>query len=73
MKPILLALLASLTLGLAPFSPPHIWKQFQNISLGREMLLMDWVDVLMHGAPWAALIFLGVLELKKLRQKKSQP
>ncbi len=66
-----LSLIASLTLGLAPFSPePHIWKQIMNITLGRKMLVMDWLDLLMHGAPWIALIVLLVLELKKRLQKK---
>ncbi|MBL1279535.1 MAG: hypothetical protein COA33_004655 [Fluviicola sp.] len=52
-----LALILSLTLGLAPFTPePHIWKQFQNLRLGRTMETMDWVDVLLHGAPWVFLI-----------------
>lgn len=53
-----MAVLASLTLGLAPFSPePHIWKQILNITNGREMPAMDWFDLLMHGAPWLFLIF----------------
>ena len=52
-----LAVVSSLTLGLAPFFPhPHIWKQLKNIWLGREMLGMDWIDLLMHGAPWVFLI-----------------
>jgi hypothetical protein len=54
-----MAVLASLTLGLAPFTPhPHIWKQIRNLWLGRTMEFMDWLDLLMHGAPWIALIFI---------------
>jgi len=64
-----LAIVSSLTLGLAPFVPhPHIWKQMKNIWLGREMLGMDWIDLIMHGAPWIFLIFVLVsmfLEKKK--------
>ena len=49
--------MGSLTLGLAPFVPhPHIWKQLKNLWYGREMLMMDWLDLAMHGAPWIALI-----------------
>ena len=49
--------MGSLTLGLAPFFPhPHIWKQLKNLWYGRTMLTMDWLDLLMHGAPWIALI-----------------
>lgn len=52
-----LAVMGSLTLGLAPFFPhPHIWKQLKNLWYGRTMLTMDWLDLLMHGAPWIALI-----------------
>ena len=52
-----IAIIGSLTLGLAPFTPhPHIWKQIQNLIHGREMLMMDWIDLAMHGAPWIALI-----------------
>ena len=50
-------MLGSVTLGLAPFVPhPHIWKQLKNLWYGREMLMMDWLDLAMHGAPWIALI-----------------
>ncbi len=61
------AMLGSLTLGLAPFTPePHIWKQIQNLRLGREMLMMDWLDLVMHGAPWAILfVILGSMAFGK--------
>ncbi len=63
-----IALLSSLTLGLAPFTPePHIWKQFMNLKYGREMAMMDWVDILMHGAPW---IFLIVVLIGMIKEKK---
>lgn len=68
-----LAIMASLTLGLAPFVPhPHIWKQLQNLWYGRTMLMMDWLDLLMHGAPWLALfVILGSMAFgkKKALQK----
>lgn len=61
------AILGSLTLGLAPFTPePHIWKQIQNLRLGREMLMMDWLDLVMHGAPWVILfVILGSMAFGK--------
>ena len=63
-----IALLSSLTLGLAPFTPkPHIWKQFMNLKYGREMAMMDCVDILMHGAPW---IFLIVVLTGMIKEKK---
>lgn len=56
---ILLALLASLTLGLAPFSPePHLFGKIKwLLGGGQGMAAMDYFDLLMHGAPWIWLIF----------------
>ena len=63
------AVLASLTLGLAPFVPhPHIWKQLKNLWLGRPMAGMDWLDLAMHGAPWLFLLY--VLTKLLIRKKK---
>lgn len=65
-----IALIASLTLGLAPFTPePHIWKQILNLWLGRPMAMLDWIDILMHGAPWLALIIFGVRDIKRAKKK----
>ena len=52
-------LMASLSLGLAPFFPePHIWGKLKWIAGGAiGMQLMDWFDVLLHGTPW---IMLGI-------------
>lgn len=51
-------LLASLTLGLAPFMPePHLLGKLRWVAGGAEgMGLMDWGDLLMHGAPWVWLL-----------------
>lgn len=47
-------LLASLTLGLAPFVPePHIVGKIRWVAGGAVgMGAMDWGDLLFHGAPW---------------------
>ena len=47
-------LLASLTLGLAPFSPePHVVGKVRWVLGGAEgMGGADWFDLVMHGAPW---------------------
>lgn len=67
-----LAIMSSLTLGLAPFFPePHIWKQFQNLRLGRTMTGMDWFDILLHGAPWAFLIVVLVSMVLEKKKEKS--
>jgi len=62
-----LFLLASLTLGLAPFNPPHIWGKIQWILGGNAfsgenvMQPMDWFDVFLHGSPWVLLLISSVL------------
>ena len=57
--------LICLTLGLAPFNPPHIWGKLKWIAGGAEnMQLMDWFDTAMHGTPWILLIIIGIAKLK---------
>jgi hypothetical protein len=51
-----LLLLACLTLGLAPFSPPHIWEKLQMLSKGQLVRPIDWFDLVLHGTPWVLLI-----------------
>ena len=65
-KKLIYPLMASLTLGLAPMFPePHIWEKLKWIAGGEKTLaLIDWFDVLMHGAPWVWLIY-TVATLKK--------
>lgn len=62
-----LFLIASLTLGLAPFNPPHIWGKIKWILGGKvfsgnsAMQAQDWFDVVLHGTPWILLIISLVL------------
>ena len=55
---LLAPLAASLTLGLAPFSPePHVVGKIRWVAGGAVgMAPMDWFDLAMHGAPWVWLI-----------------
>lgn len=62
-------LLICLTLGLAPFTPPHIWGKLKWIAGGAEgMQFMDWFDVALHGTPWVLLIIVGIAKLKDLKK-----
>lgn len=62
LNPFLTPLVASLSLGLAPFAPePHIvgklrWLAGGAVGMGGE----DWFDLAMHGAPWIWLLVVAV-------------
>jgi len=60
-------LLASLTLGLAPFTPePHLIGKLRWVAGGAKgMQGMDYFDLLLHGSPWVWLIISLFLHLKK--------
>lgn len=55
--PLSLALVASLSLGLAPFVPePHVWEKLKMLVAGDLRETIDILDLLMHGAPWLVLL-----------------
>lgn len=70
-----LFLIASITLGLAPFNPPHIWGKLQWIAGGgafsgdQPMQGADWFDFIMHGTPWILLIISGLLNIANSKTK----
>jgi len=45
-------ILICLTLGLAPFNPPHVVEKIEMLIDGRLERLIDWIDLIMHGTPW---------------------
>ena len=54
--PLNILILASLTLGLAPFLPePHIWEKLKMLVAGDLVKPVDIFDLLMHAAPFALL------------------
>ena len=67
---LVMALLATLTLGLAPFFPePHFFGKVRWVLGGANgMQPMDWFDLFMHGAPWVWLAY----ELVKLIVQKAR-
>ncbi len=51
-----IAVLAALTLGLAPFFPePHIWEKLKMLRAGTLRRPIDIFDFLLHAAPFAVL------------------
>lgn len=52
--------MACLTLGLAPFTPPHIVEKLGMLFHGKLVKPIDWFDLFLHGAPWLVLLAKGV-------------
>lgn len=51
-----LVIMLCLTLGLAPFAPPHVVEKLQMLREGTLVKPLDWFDLLMHGTPWLLLL-----------------
>lgn len=49
------------TLGLAPFSPPHVVEKLSMLARGALVRPLDWFDLLLHGFPWLLLLLKAVL------------
>ena len=65
-----MVIVACLTLGLAPFVPePHVVGKLRWVLGGAHgMGVMDWLDLVMHGAPWVVLVGLVFADgVKRLR------
>ena len=54
--PLSLLIVLCLTLGLAPFRPPHIWEKLQMLARLELVRPIDWFDLLLHAVPWILLI-----------------
>lgn len=53
----MLFVIASLTLGLAPFVPePHLLEKLRMLVAGELARPIDIFDLVMHGAPWVLLL-----------------
>ncbi|MBI5632661.1 MAG: RND transporter [Nitrospirae bacterium] len=49
-----------LTLGLAPYWPPHIIEKLGMLFHGKLTRPLDWFDLFLHSAPWLLLILKAV-------------
>ena len=54
-----------LTLGLAPFNPPHIVEKLQMLFKGRLVRPLDWFDLFLHGIPWILLMAKALFTLRR--------
>ena len=48
--------LLCLTVGLAPFRPPHIVEKLRMLVSGNLTSPLDWFDLFLHGSPWLLLL-----------------
>ena len=60
-----LVILACLTIGLAPFTPPHLWEKLRMLAEGRLERAIDWFDLVMHATPWLLLLAKGIREVTR--------
>lgn len=65
---LILTVAMCLTLGLAPFTPePHLVGKIRwLLGGGVGMTPLDYLDLLLHGLPWLALVILLLSRLKNL-------
>jgi len=53
-----------LTLGLAPYKPPHLVEKLVMLFQGRLVRPLDWFDLVFHSIPWVLLVLKLVLGKK---------
>lgn len=58
------AVFLCLTLGLAPFAPPHLFEKIQMLVKGELVKPIDWFDLFFHAAPWIVLLLKGMYSLR---------
>ncbi len=59
--PFNLVVIASLTLGLAPFFPePHVWQKLKMLVDGSLGKPLDIFDLVLHGSPWVILLLKSI-------------
>lgn len=58
-----LLLFLCLTLGLAPFRPPHVVEKLQMLFRNELHRPLDWFDLFLHGTPWMLVLVKGLVGL----------
>jgi hypothetical protein len=59
-----LLIVACLTLGLAPYNPPHILEKIQMLAKGRLVRPLDWFDLVFHTVPWLLLLIKALFSIR---------
>ena len=60
-----IVIIGCLSLGLAPFFPPHIWEKVLMLSRGELVRPIDWFDLFYHGIPWVLLALKAAASFRK--------
>lgn len=72
LKTLILPLLATLTLGLAPFTPlPHFFEKISWLFTGHSFAPIDVFDLVMHGAPWVWLVWTLISVFRTGKEKQT--
>ena len=58
-------ILLCVTMGLAPFSPPHILEKLSMLIKGNLIKPIDWFDLFLHATPWIILILKAMAKFKE--------
>lgn len=67
--PLQILIIASLTLGLAPFVPePHVWEKLRMLAAGQLSRPIDIFDLVMHGTPW---VLLGLKLVREVTNRRN--
>jgi hypothetical protein len=59
-----------MTLGLAPFSPPHIVEKLSMLLNGNLKRPIDWFDLFYHGLPWLLLVMKIIVFVSGKKEQK---
>jgi hypothetical protein len=59
-------LVLCLTVGLAPFRPPHIVTKLGMLFEGRLTRGIDWFDLVLHATPWLLLVAKAVVTAARI-------
>ena len=60
-----MVILLCLTLGLAPFFPPHVYEKLRMLFRGELVRPIDWFDLVMHGTPWVVLVIKAITSVTR--------
>ena len=63
--PWLAVIFGCLTLGLAPFAPPHIYEKLALLVRGQLRRPLDWFDLIFHAAPWLLALAKALVTLRR--------